>query len=41
VNPLESYWLRATPDNDFIVKTMIDGLNPGTRYYYRLIYGPD
>ena len=36
-----SAWLRATPDNDFIVKTKIDGLNPGTRYYYRLIYGPD
>ena len=41
VNSLESDWLQAIPDNDFIVKTMIDGLNPGTRYYYRLIYGPD
>ncbi len=34
-------WLPATPDNDFIVKTKIDGLNPGTRYYYRLIFGPN
>ena len=33
--------MTATPDYDFIVKTKIDGLNPGTRYYYRLIYGPD
>jgi alkaline phosphatase/alkaline phosphatase D len=38
---LQSDWLFATPDNDFIVKTKVDGLNPGTRYYYRLIYGPD
>ncbi len=37
----ESDWMRATPGNDFIVKTGIDGLNPGTRYYYRLVYGPD
>ncbi len=37
----ESDWMTATPDYDFIVKTKIDGLNPGTRYYYRLIYGPD
>ena len=37
----ESDWMRATPGNDFIVKTGVDGLNPGTRYYYRLVYGPD
>ena len=36
-NVLESDWLRATANNDFIVKTKIEGLNPGTRYYYRLI----
>ena len=35
-----SDWLAATADNDFIVKTKIDGLNPGTRYFYRLIFGP-
>ena len=35
-----SDWLFATTDNDFIVKTKIDGLNQGTRYYYRLIFGP-
>ena len=37
----ESDWMTARPDSDFIVKTKIDGLSPGTRYYYRLIYGPD
>ncbi len=37
----QSDWMAAIPDNDFIVKTKIDGLNPGTRYYYRLIFGPD
>ena len=37
----ESDWMRATPGNDHIVKTQIDGLNSGTRYYYRLVYGPD
>ena len=37
----ESDWMTATPDYDFIVKTKIDGLNPGTRYYYRLVYGPN
>ena len=36
----ETAWLAATPDYDFIVKTTVDGLSPGTRYYYRLIYGP-
>ena len=40
-NSFESDWLPATPDNDFIVKTQIDGLESGTRYYYRLIFGPD
>jgi alkaline phosphatase/alkaline phosphatase D len=38
---LGSGWLSATPENDFIVKAKIDGLSPGTRYYYRLIFGPD
>ncbi len=37
----ESDWMRATPGNDHIVKAGINGLNPGTRYYYRLVYGPD
>ncbi|MEE2775206.1 MAG: alkaline phosphatase D family protein, partial [Acidobacteriota bacterium] len=32
-------WLDAKADNDFIVKTVVDELEPGTRYHYRLVYG--
>ena len=34
-------WLAAVPEYDFIVKTKVKGLRPGTRYYYRLVYGVD
>ncbi|MDQ2914617.1 MAG: alkaline phosphatase D family protein, partial [Chloroflexota bacterium] len=34
-------WLKAVPDHDFIVKRRVEGLRPGTRYYYRVAYGPD
>jgi len=40
-NSFQSDWILAVSDYDFIVKTRMDGLSPGTRYYYRLIYGPD
>jgi len=30
-------WVAATPDADYIVKTKVTGLEPGTRYYYRLL----
>ena len=33
-------WLDATADGDYIVKTAVDGLSAGTRYFYRLEYGP-
>ena len=33
-------WMNAVPESDFMVKTRLTGLKPGTRYYYRLIYGP-
>ncbi|MBN1294790.1 MAG: alkaline phosphatase D family protein, partial [Candidatus Latescibacteria bacterium] len=33
--------IEAVPANDYIVKTKITGLTPGTRYYYRLIYGTE
>jgi alkaline phosphatase/alkaline phosphatase D len=36
-----SVWLPATAGNDFIVKTRMEGLMPGTRYYYRLLFGPN
>lgn len=29
----------ATPERDFIVRAELDGLRPGTRYYYRAVYG--
>ncbi len=32
-------WLEASPDSDYIVKVEVDGLEPATRYYYRLLYG--
>lgn len=34
-------WLKAEPENDFIVKVKVDGLKPATQYYYRLIFGTD
>jgi alkaline phosphatase/alkaline phosphatase D len=38
---LSTVWLHAVPEWDYIVKTRVAGLKPGTRYYYRLLYGPD
>ena len=37
----QTAWLNAVPDHDFVVKTRVANLKPGTRYYYRAIYGPD
>lgn len=34
-------WLTADPSDDFIVKQLVADLRPDTRYYYRLVYGPD
>lgn len=34
-------WLQAVPPADFIVKVLVDGLRPATRYHYRLRYGPN
>ena len=34
-------WLKAEAAGDFIVKRKITGLKPGTRYYYRVVYGAD
>ncbi|MDE0166188.1 MAG: alkaline phosphatase D family protein [Bryobacterales bacterium] len=36
-----SEWIEAVPDHDFIVKTKVKDLKPGTRHYYRLQFGPD
>ena len=34
-------WIEARADYDFILKTRVDGLMPGVRYYYRPVYGAD
>ena len=34
-------WIAAVPENDYIVKKKVGDLDPGTRYYYRLLYGKD
>lgn len=34
-------WIEALASYDYIVKTRVCGLTPGTRYYYRLRYGAD
>lgn len=32
-------WIDAVPEHDYIVKTVVCGLKPGTRYYYRPHFG--
>jgi len=32
-------WLKAEAEHDFIVRTAVSGLLPGTRYFYRLVCG--
>ncbi len=39
--PILTPWLEARADYDFIVKTKVTGLKPNTRYYHRLLFGPD
>ena len=39
--PLQMEWIKATEQNDYIVKRRVGGLEADTRYYYRLLYGPD
>jgi len=34
-------WLKASTEQDFIVKTKVGSLKSATRFYYRLVYGPD
>jgi alkaline phosphatase D len=36
---IDSDWLGAAAEHDFILKARIDGLRPATVYYYRLRYG--
>jgi alkaline phosphatase D len=34
-------WMEAKPSYDYIIKTVVRSLKPGTRYYYRLESGTD
>lgn len=34
-------WIKASPDYDYIIKVEVAGLRPSTKYYYRLLYGPE
>lgn len=34
-------WITAAPENDHIIKKKVSDLQPGTRYYYRLVYGEE
>ena len=38
-NSFYTKWIHATADYDYIIKTKVTDLQPGTRYYYRLQYG--
>ncbi|MDX2285544.1 MAG: alkaline phosphatase D family protein [Bacteroidia bacterium] len=39
-NAYKTEWLSANSKNDYILKTLVANLKPGTRYYYRAVYGP-
>ena len=39
-DPVQTRWLEASAENDFIVKVRVTGLEAGTQYVYRLVYGP-
>lgn len=34
-------WIKATPENDFIIKQKVNNLRSGIRYYYRVLYGSE
>ena len=36
-----SPWLKSEANGDFIVKQKVSELTPATRYFFRVVYGPD
>lgn len=38
---IKTAWIESSEKGDFIVKRKVDSLDPGTTYYYRLLYGKD
>ncbi|HUT30367.1 MAG TPA: alkaline phosphatase D family protein [Sedimentisphaerales bacterium] len=37
----KTQWIKASQDYDYIIKVKVAGLRPSTKYYYRLLYGPE
>lgn len=35
----QTEWLEAQAGNDYIIRTQLRGLQPGRRYFYRLVFG--
>jgi alkaline phosphatase/alkaline phosphatase D len=40
-NSLQTEWIEASAEDDFIIKSKVEDLEEDTRYYYRLLYGED
>lgn len=40
-NPIRTDWLNAAYENDYILKTRVNDLKPGKRYYYRVVFSKD
>lgn len=38
-NSFRTHWLKAEKQNDYIIRSQIVGLRPGTKYFWRLLYG--
>ena len=34
----QTAWLKASAASDFIIKAKVSGLQPATKYYYRLVF---
>lgn len=41
LDPESTDWFQAVAERDYIVRTKLEGLSPGTTYYYRVEFGPD
>ena len=37
----KTQWVKASPDYDYVIKMEVAGLRASTKYYYRLLYGPE
>ena len=39
VNSFRTHWLKAEKQNDYIIRAQVAGLQPGTKYFWRVLYG--